>query len=68
MMPMNFPTSQQGLLDAGYTPTGEGHCRACGAAIDWWKTPNGKVIPLDFATATPHWSTCPKADDSRKAR
>lgn len=63
-----FPKTQQGLLDAGYTPAGDGKCRACGAEIDWWKTPTGKSIPMNFATADPHWSTCPQADSFRRKK
>lgn len=65
---MSFPTTQQEMLDQGYQPGKNGKCRACGAEIDWWKTPKGKSIPMDFATATPHWSTCPNADDFRRRK
>lgn len=42
-------------------------CKGCGAAIAWVKTPAGKSMPVD-ADGTPHWGTCPKAKDFKKAR
>jgi hypothetical protein len=30
-----------------YVFTGEGNCRSCHAPILWFRTPNGKSIPID---------------------
>jgi len=62
---MSFPTTLQELKDAGYKWEGESQCRSCGARIEWWLTPRGKKMPTDHGTATPHWSTCPDADQHR---
>lgn len=40
-------------------------CKGCGAGIFWQKTKNGKWMPLD-PDGTPHWSTCPKAEEFRR--
>lgn len=32
--------------------TNSGHCRSCGALIDWYTTPRGKGLPMN-ANATP---------------
>jgi len=37
--------------------------------IEWWKTPNGKLIPIDYRSdgkIIPHWQTCPDAADFKK--
>ena len=62
------------MLRAGYKFLGNGQCKSCPAHIEWWQTNNGKKIPFDplpadeEATATPHWATCPNADDHRKPK
>lgn len=57
-------------------------CRLCGASIEMVKTPAGKQMPVDVSSRvtvvtndgrvvtgrTPHWSTCPNADEFRKKR
>ena len=40
-------------------------CEACGKTIRFVKTEAGKWIPIDW-DGTPHWETCPNADDFRK--
>lgn len=60
-----FPTTEQGLAEAGYVFDNSGKCRGCGAELAWYKTPKGKSIPLDEGTLVPHWSTCANADDFR---
>ena len=63
---MPFPTTIEGLKEAGYRFEGDGTCSKCGAAIEWWETPRNKKMPVDHGTATPHWSTCPYAEDFKK--
>jgi hypothetical protein len=42
-------------------------CKGCGAQIYWVRTPKNKNMPVD-PDGTPHWSTCSKAADFKKAR
>ena len=65
---MSFPKTIEEMKSAGYKHSGLATCKACEADIEWWKTPAGKNIPMDFGTATPHWSTCPNADDFRRPK
>jgi len=64
---MAFPTTIEGLKDAGYKFEGDSECKSCGADIEWWTTPNNKKMPTDHGTATPHWSTCPSASQHRSS-
>jgi hypothetical protein len=50
------------LTKAGYIFKSDARCKGCQEMIEWWETPNGKMMPLDKLTLQPHWSTCPKAD------
>ena len=45
----------------GYKFAGRSKCRGenCGQEIAWYRTPQGKFIPLDEGTLEPHWATCP---------
>jgi len=61
-----FPKTETELNQAGYRFYKTGKCRGCGAAIEWWDTPKGKLMPLDEGTLEPHWSTCPNAKDFKK--
>jgi hypothetical protein len=69
----NFPGNRRELLRASYTQTcTNARCNGCGAAIEWWKTRNGKSIPMnpmadDYTIATAHWATCPNAKDFKGA-
>lgn len=42
-------------------------CRGCGIEIRWEKTPANKWTPVNL-DGTPHWGTCPKAKDFKKAK
>jgi hypothetical protein len=65
---MAFPQTIEELKRAGYTfEGGPGRCRTCGEDIEWWKTKNGKMIPMNLGTAVSHFSTCPQADQHRSA-
>lgn len=63
-----FPTTESGLVQAGYKFDGRGRCKSCHAEIAWYRTPNDKPIPLDEGTLVPHWTTCPDRDKFRKGR
>ena len=43
-----------------------GECKGCNALIYWVTTKTKKAMPLD-PDGVPHWSTCPKAREFRKA-
>jgi hypothetical protein len=38
-----------------------GECPECGAAIEWWWTSRGKLVPLTAADLQPHWKICGNA-------
>jgi hypothetical protein len=65
---MAFPTTEQGLKDAGYSFEGAAKCKGCGAEIVWYRTPKGKMTPLDEGTLVSHFGTCPKAQDFKRDR
>jgi hypothetical protein len=59
------PRDRYEMLRAGYEKKSDSTCKACGAAIQWWKTKRGKSVPFNqFATddkhedAICHWQTC----------
>jgi hypothetical protein len=62
---MAYPMTIEEMKDQGYKFEGDASCKKCGAAIEWWTTPRNKKMPVDHGTATPHWSSCPNADDFR---
>jgi len=62
-----FPITPKEAIDDGYTlETAGAVCSGCNAAIDWWKTPRDKKIPIDAGTFKPHWVTCPNAKQFRR--
>lgn len=67
--PTGWPTSRHKMQLAGYRLQYARACKLCKAQIEFWKTPSGKLMPLDRRpddTFMPHWSTCPNAADFRK--
>jgi hypothetical protein len=58
------------------------HCSSCGADIVWFKTKNGKRMPVDEATTQPndaehmldlsrhksHFASCQNAEQHRRSR
>lgn len=50
----------------GWTLANIGHCRGCGAAIAWTRTPAGRHAPLD-RDGVSHFATCPDAERFRRA-
>ena len=70
---MPFPQTLDELKSAGYMFDNHAECRGCGESIEWWKTPNGKSIPMNpmdrgVSPAVAHWSTCSEADSFRKPK
>jgi hypothetical protein len=81
---MPIPEKREDLVAMGYVFDNEGRCRGCGAAIEWWITPNGKKMPMSVKDVkdesksfpqpvlrtirVPHWSDCPNAEDFRTRR
>ena len=68
-----FPKNSTELRFRGYQKTGNGQCRGCAAAVEWWLTPTGHRIPINpmpelLTPAIAHWATCPKAEEFRKGR
>jgi hypothetical protein len=63
---MPFPKTEKELAGQGYEYKNMTACKGCGALMEWWKTPKGKMIPLNPGTLEPHWSGCPKAKEFRK--
>jgi hypothetical protein len=59
------------LRAAGYRFENHAHCKGCGAVIEWWTTPAGKMMPMDVTdsgVAQAHWATCPKVEQFRRVR
>jgi hypothetical protein len=70
---MPFPKTLDELKAANYVFDNHAECRGCGDAIEWWKTPNGKSIPMNpmqrgSDAAVAHFSTCTEADSFRKPK
>lgn len=68
---MSFPETLAGLKAAGYERDYYTRCRGCGAAMEWWATPNGNHIPMNpmpqpDSPAISHFATCVKAEQFRK--
>jgi hypothetical protein len=63
---MPFPKNEKELKDQGYVFKSDARCKGCGAMIEWWETPAGKMMPLDKETLVVHWSTCPKRADFKR--
>jgi hypothetical protein len=62
----NIETRRE-MLRAGYVLKSKATCKGCNAAIEWWRTTRGKMMPFDpiasdDVKAVPHWSTCPQRD------
>lgn len=68
-MGQNWPYKTEGdLTKAGYKFERRRRCygRTCGAEIEEWRTPGGKMIPLDAGTLEPHFATCPDVEQFRR--
>lgn len=65
---MPFPKTAKEMEAQGYEFTGSGRCRDCKAELDWYRTPQGKNIPMNAGTIEPHWGSCPNAERFRKVK
>ena len=68
---MPFPKTLDELRAANYVFDNYGTCKGCGEDIEWYKTPNGKNIPMNpmergSSEAVAHWATCSEQDLFRK--
>jgi hypothetical protein len=56
-----FPRGHAALVLEGFVYLTAGICREreCGASVLWYRTPNGKRMPIDFAKKIPHFWCCP---------
>ena len=65
---MPFPNTRQALEANGYSPSSTKTCK-CGANIELWNTPRGRLMPLDFKQTEhgeicePHFANCPYASE-----
>lgn len=70
---MSFPATLAALEAEGYKRQYYTRCRGCNAPMEWWKTPAGKMLPMEVmsapdAPAISHFANCPKAAQFRKAK
>jgi hypothetical protein len=70
---MPFPKTFAELKAAGYRFDNHAACRGCKVQIEWWFTPKGGKMPFDLmpnddSPAITHFSTCPHAEDFRRAK
>lgn len=70
---MAFAKTLDELLSKGYEFKDHAECRGCGDAIEWWRTPLGKNIPMNpmqkgSDAAVPHWTSCTEADSFRSSK
>lgn len=65
---MPFPKTEADLKAQGYRFKDKALCRGCHATIEWWTTPNGKLMPLDPGSCEPHWGSCPARDQFKKKK
>lgn len=58
---MPFPKTEDELAKAGYEYEGTRKCSGptCDVLLAWYRTPNGKRIPLEEGTLEPHFAKCP---------
>ena len=67
---MPFPKNLDELRKAGYKFVFARACAGCGKHIEFWKTPAGRMLPMEIESfngiVTPHWATCPKAKDFKR--
>ena len=65
---MPFPETITDLAQAGYRYESDAACRGCGARIEWWTSPAGKMMPMEVdndGNCETHWANCPKAKEFR---
>jgi hypothetical protein len=70
---MSFPKTREEMEAANYMRNGTEMCKGCGAAMEFWITPEMKAIPMNpmpqpTSNAISHFATCPYAARFRKTR
>jgi hypothetical protein len=72
---MAFPKNERELGLAGYRMETERACSKCRQTIRMWRTPSGRLMPMDVPSAegadiVTHFATCPHASEykSKAAR
>ena len=68
---MAFPTTLNEMKQRGYVWLNDSECKGCGEKIMWFRTPNGKKIPMNPMTggdseAVAHWATCDNPPERKK--
>ena len=68
---MAFPKTLNEMKAFNYRFDNYGTCKGCGEDIEWYKTPNGKKIPMNPMTggdseAVAHWATCSDPPERKK--
>lgn len=61
------PLPEHVTIPEGYTFSGMGACRSCGAPVAWTVTAKGRAAPLNLDGVS-HYATCPQADQWRKRK
>jgi len=68
---MPFPLTLDELRATGYKFVEHSHCRGCNAVIEWWRTPLGKLMPMDVTDSgkvQTHFASCSKVLEFRRPR
>lgn len=70
---MPFPETLDDLVKAGYKFEGHKKCDGprCNVTFEFWKTPSGKLVPLDideYGKVVAHFATCPDAGRYSKGK
>lgn len=70
---MPFPATREAMEAEGYLRGCYSRCRGCNRPMEFWRTPAGKMIPMDpmdqpDSEAVSHFATCPNATQFRKKR
>ena len=64
------PSTREQLERGGYRFAGRGTCRGCTCAIEWWKTPSNKNMPMRVqpdGRLISHFADCPNRRAFRAA-
>lgn len=71
---MKFPATFEELQAGGWTKCEARRCKLCGHPIDLFRTPLGKVAPMEEVLVgnvrkyVSHFATCPHAQSFRKQK
>jgi len=69
----SWPATRQWLEENGFTFEARKRCngKTCGMTIEWYRTPAGRMLPLNIVAPNnakelrPHWECCPDAQEFR---